>query len=232
MLRLLALLIFLASPARACDIALLLAVDVSGSVDPQEYAIQMDGLAAALQNSQVAEALVTSRARIALMQWTGTSRQVISIDWVQITDYADIAPLADTILTMPRAWRDYSTAIGEAMLLAKTAFDAVPDCKRRVIDISGDGPSNEGTPPETLRTSMARSGITINALVIEGSLPGLTDYYRQNVITGPGAFAVTANSFADYPREIIRKLQREVGRPVTEADCDHKIANCDHATRF
>ncbi len=228
----LALLIFLASPARACDIALLLAVDVSGSVDPEEYAIQMEGLAAALQNSEVAEALVVSRARIALMQWTGTSRQVISLDWVQITDYADIAPLADTILTMPRAWRDYSTAIGEAMLLAVTAFDAVPDCKRRVIDISGDGPSNEGTPPEILRTAMARSGITVNALVIEASLPGLTDYFRRNVITGPGAFAVTANSYADYPREITRKLLREVGRPVTEAGCDHVIANCDHATRF
>ncbi len=232
MCRLIALLITLASPARACDIALLLAVDISGSVDNREYAIQIEGLAAALQNGEVAEALVTSRAQIALLQWTGSSRQVISIDWVQITDHDDIVPLANTILTMPRAWRDFSTAIGEALLLGETAFAAVPECKRRVIDISGDGPSNEGIPPETLRTAMARAGITVNALVIEESLPGLTDYFRRNVITGPGAFAVTANSYADYPREITRKLLREVGRPVTMATSDHMAEGCDHRSHY
>ncbi len=236
MLRLLPFLIALATPARACDIALLLAVDVSGSVDPREYTIQMEGLAAGLQNTEVAEALVASRARIALMQWTGTSRQEISLDWVQITDYADIAPLAETILTMPRAWRDYSTAIGEAMLLANSAFADVADCKRRVIDISGDGPSNEGIAPEAVRTRMIASGITVNALVIEASLPGLTDYYRRAVITGPGAFAITANTYADYPREMTRKLLREVTVPLTLLEtlprCDHMVQTCDHTTRF
>ena len=238
MLRLLAILITFAAPdpARACGIALLLAVDVSGSVDPREYRIQMEGLAAGLQNPDVAEALVASRASIALMQWTGTSRQEISLDWVRISDAGDIALLADTILTLPRAWRDYSTAIGEAMLLGATAFARVPDCKRRVIDISGDGPSNEGIAPETLRQRMADARITVNALVIEASLPGLTDYYRRSVITGPGAFAITANTFADYPREMTRKLLREVVTPLTllenPSKCDHMPKTCDLSRQF
>jgi Ca-activated chloride channel family protein len=200
--------------AQACDLALLLAVDVSGSVDPHEYRVQMDGLAVALQDGQVADGLVAANAHVALMQWTGSGRQQIVVDWVAVPDQESVTLLAQQIAASPRIWRDYSTAIGEALILGSDAFARVPDCGRRVIDVSGDGPSNEGVKPPFVRPMLLEGRITVNALVIEGALPGLTDYFRREVIFGPGAFAVTANSFEDYPDKILIKLQREVTAPT------------------
>ena len=203
-----------AAPIQACEVALMLAVDVSGSVDPSEYRIQMDGLAAGLMDSSVSGALVGGQSKLALMQWTGSGRQRITIDWTTVQNVDDVAAFAEEVIRAPRAWRNFSTAIGEAMALSVEAFAQVPECKRHVIDISGDGPSNEGRTPRDLWPAMALAGITVNALVIEDSVPGLTTYFETEVITGPGAFAVTANTFDDYPKEIIRKLLRELTKVV------------------
>lgn len=205
-----------ASAARACEVALLLAVDVSGSVDHREYAIQMEGLAAALADPVVSEALVVSRAQVMLMQWTGSSRQEITIGWTEVADFATADALAAAVATAPRRWRDYSTAIGEAMALGIAAFDdpGVAACARKVIDISGDGISNEGSEPDQMRDRAARRGITVNALAIEASETGLAAYFRAHVITGPGAFALRAADYRDYPRRIRQKLLREVAEPL------------------
>lgn len=215
MLRYLALFMILSVPVRACDLALLLAVDVSGSVDRQEYRIQMDGLALALRDGIVAEALIQQRARVSLVQWTGASRQRQTIPWTVIKTYADVLAVADRIENDPRVWRNYSTAIGEALMVSRAAFAEVTDCTRKVIDVSGDGVSNEGIPPATQRPALNADGITVNALAIETDETDLTGYFFENLITGPGAFVVTANGFVDYPEQIKRKLQRETTRQVT-----------------
>lgn len=204
-----------APAASACDIALMLAVDVSGSVDGREYRIQMDGLAAGLTDRNVLAALVASEAQIALMQWTGTGRQTVVINWTQIKTPDDVYAFAFEVSTVPRLWRDFSTAIGEAMALALPYFALVDECERHVIDISGDGISNEGQAPRDIWPALAEAGVTVNALVIQGAGFNLSEWFETDVITGPGAFAVTANSFDEYPEQIIRKLFRELTTPIS-----------------
>ncbi|WP_299043718.1 DUF1194 domain-containing protein [uncultured Tateyamaria sp.] len=215
MWRLVPLIVLLAAPVRACDLALLLAVDVSGSVDAREYRIQMDGLAHGLRDGIVADALVEQRAQVALVQWTGSSRQRQTIPWTRITTYRDVLALADRVEADERVWRNYSTAIGEALIISRTAFAPVAHCLRKVIDVSGDGVSNEGVEPATQRPDLDHDGITVNAIAIETDQTDLTAYFFENLITGPGAFVVTAQGFEDYPEQIKRKLQRETTRQVT-----------------
>lgn len=213
-MRLLTILAACVLPARlmACEIALVLAVDVSGSVDAQEYDIQMQGLALALRDGAVAEALVRGKARVALVQWTGSTRQQVTIPWREIRDFDAAGALAAEIAVTPRAWRHFSTAIGEALRTSAALFDQLPDCRRRVIDLSGDGYSNEGPDPATLKPHLRARNITVNALAIEGAEEDLTGYFYENVIAGPGAFVATANGYADYPDRIRQKLLRELTR--------------------
>ncbi|APX10444.1 DUF1194 domain-containing protein [Tateyamaria omphalii] len=210
------LLFLLAStPVQACQLALLLAVDVSGSVDRDEYRIQMDGLAHALRDGIVADALIEQEAQVALVQWTGATRQRQTVPWTQIGTYGDVSALAERIENDPRIWRNYSTAIGEALAVSYAAFAQVAHCTRKVIDVSGDGVSNEGMEPAGQRTALNAADITVNAIAIETDDTDLTAYFFENVITGPGAFVVTAQGFEDYPEQIKRKLQRETIRQVT-----------------
>ncbi|MEM9438291.1 MAG: DUF1194 domain-containing protein [Pseudomonadota bacterium] len=204
---------FLLAPfqAVACDLALLFAVDVSGSVDHAEYRVQMAGLAEALGDEQVAEALITGKSALAVVQWTGTSRQRLTVPWTQVTSRAELAAFAARVEEDPRVWRNFSTAIGGALQVAALAFDDAPRCARRVIDVSGDGISNEGPEPRGSQGIMSARGITVNALVIEDATAGdLTGYFYENVITGPGAFVITADGYDEYPDRMRRKLLREV----------------------
>ncbi|MDJ0826148.1 MAG: DUF1194 domain-containing protein [Rhodobacter sp.] len=209
-LALLAVLLSIPVRAKACGLALLLAVDVSGSVDPGEYELQMRGLAEALRDGLVSEALVRAEAAVALVQWTGSTRQTLSIPWTRMRNFDDVADLAVAVESTGRKWRNFSTAIGEALVFARRQFDTAPDCARRVIDVSGDGVSNEGVSPQDQRAALRARGITVNALAIEASVDDLTAYFWENVITGDGAFVATAASFTDYPDRIREKLIREV----------------------
>lgn len=205
-------------PARACDLALVLAVDISGSVDHIEYAIQMQGLANGLRDGVVSEALVRADAWATVVQWSGTSRQSVAVDWTPVNDFDAVEAFANAVEHAPRAWRDYSTAVGEALRFSAARFDDAPDCKRRVIDVSGDGRSNEGTPPVDVHSELREAEITVNALVIEGAEEDLTAYFWENVITGDGAFVVTANGFNEYPERMQRKLIRETTKQISRLD--------------
>jgi Ca-activated chloride channel family protein len=200
----------------ACDLALALAVDVSGSVDAEEFRIQMDGLAEGLRDPAVSEALVRGQANVMLVQWTGSSRQQITIPWTRIDSFAAADALAQAVADDPRVWRNYSTAIGEALAFTMAAFDTAPPCTRRLIDVSGDGPSNEGIAPTAAHAALRAAGITVNAIAIEESEPDLTAYFYENVITGEGAFVMSASGFQDYPERIRRKLLREVTRQTAQ----------------
>ncbi|KMW58173.1 von Willebrand factor type A domain protein [Candidatus Rhodobacter oscarellae] len=212
---LLALCLLASLPARACDLALALAVDISGSVDPTEYEIQMQGLANAMRDGVVAEALVRAEAAVLLVQWTGTSRQEVTIPWTRVRSYQDAEDLAQRIETAPRRWRNFSTAIGDALAFVVDQWPDAPLCKRRIIDVSGDGSSNEGRAPLSMHPELAALGIAVNALAIEESEIDLTAYFWENLIRGEGAFVVTANTFEDYPDRIRMKLIREVTAQIS-----------------
>lgn len=199
-----------AGMARACDVALLLAVDISGSVDAQEYALQMDGLAAALADPSVADALVRAKAAVMVMHWTGGSRQDIVVPWTRITSHQEVEALKSATMGAQRQWYNYATAIGAALKFAVIQFDAVPDCKRRVIDVSGDGRNNEGSDPVGMRPVLQAAGVTVNGLAIEADESSLAAYYRDHVASGALSFVMVARDFSDYPDRIRQKLLREV----------------------
>lgn len=216
MLRSLVISAVFATQAAACDLALVLAVDISGSVDPEEYRIQMDGVAAALRDGIVAEALLDQQAFVTLLQWTGSNRQRQTLPWTQMTSFAQIDAFADAVERDPRVWRNFSTAIGEALAVSRELLAQVPQCARHVVDVSGDGRSNEGVEPNAQRRALKAAGITVNALAIETDDADLTGYFFENLIRGERAFVETALGFEDYPAAILRKLQRETTRVAAE----------------
>ncbi|MDW3225126.1 MAG: DUF1194 domain-containing protein [Paracoccaceae bacterium] len=207
--------LFFVRTAAACQLALVLAVDVSGSVDSREYDIQMQGLAAALRDGTVIDALIEQEAQITLIQWTGSSRQRQTIPWRGMITAEDVYAMADEIAANRRVWRNYSTAIGEALIAAEDALGEVLHCKRKIIDVSGDGISNEGVLPVERHAALAALGVTVNALAIETDDEDLTGWFYENLIHGDGAFVITANGFQDYPAQIRRKLQRETTRQLS-----------------
>ncbi len=206
------------APAAACGVALALTVDVSGSVDAREYELQMGGLAAALRDGLVADALVSEKAAVMVVHWSGQSRQSVVIPWTRVETVAHADALADKVEAVPRAWRNFSTGIGEALAFTANQFGAVADCERKVIDVSGDGKSNEGAPPEDINGALAAAGFVINGLSIEGETSQLTEYYRDKVIAGPNSFVIPSFGFNDYPEKIRKKLIREVTKQVSSLE--------------
>ncbi len=199
------------SSAVACDVALVLAIDVSGSVDAKEYRLQANGLSDALGDPVVSEALVNANALVAVVQWSGTPHQKVSMRWTATDTHADVIALRRKIEAIPRTFRNYSTGIGEALRVAIGLYETTPrTCRRKVIDVSGDGPSNEGAEPADLRDRLDALNITVNGLAIEGSEEGIAQYYRDHVMYGPGAFVEVAKDYQDFPRAIRRKLLREL----------------------
>ena len=202
-------------PVQACDLALVLAVDVSGSVDGNEFDIQMKGLAEAMRDGAISEALVVRRAAVQVIQWTGSGRHRVSVPWTRIETFEDTDWLADEIENDQRIWRNFSTALGEAVRFAHRSFEDVPDCLRKVIDVSGDGRSNEGIKPPELHAALKADGIIVNGLAIEAYDKGLTAYFQEQLIVGPGSFAMRAADFTEYPDRIKRKLLREITKQVS-----------------
>lgn len=204
------------SPALACETALLLAVDVSGSISTEEYALQMQGLADALQDPDIIAALVGGQDRVALEHWSGTRKQRMSLTWQVLRSEADVTALSDAIRRIKRPQDHTDTAIGEALYVALAQFADVPDCTRHVIDISGDGAENSGMSLPSARSAVEAAHVTLNAIAIEQdeSANNLTGYFRRFVIT-PDGFVVTSHGLSDYPRAIHDKLLRELTKAVS-----------------
>ena len=215
MLRTLALACLTASPALACETALLLSIDVSGSIDSGDYRLQTEGLTAALADPEVAEALVRGQVALAVVQWSGPSQQALVLPWQRMLDPGAVARFADSTASMPRAFKGSDTAVGEAIRFALSQFAPVADCQRRVIDISGDGQENAGFTDAKARSEAVAGGVTINAIAIEeaGQAIPITSYYRGWVIT-PGGFVMTARGLQDYAETLRLKLLRELQDPV------------------
>lgn len=204
-----------AIPAQACEVALVLAIDVSGSIDKAEYRLQTEGLVRALEDPELIDALVATRAALTVVQWSGAGQQTVSLSLQQMNSAADIAEFASRARAMPRAFDASDTAVGEALAFSAALFSSAPECRRRVIDISGDGPQNAGMPLDRGRMAALRSRAQINAIAIEdmGRATPITAYYARHV-TSPDGFVMTARGLSDYPRAIREKVLREITRPT------------------
>jgi Ca-activated chloride channel family protein len=215
MLRALAIACLTAQPALSCETALLLSIDVSGSIDGGDYRLQTEGLAAALADPAVVEALVRGQVALAVVQWSGPSQQALVVPWQRMLDPAAVARFADSAAAMPRAFKGSDTAVGQAIRFALATFAPVADCKRQVIDISGDGQENAGFSDLKARSEAVAAGVMINAIAIEEPGPAfpITSYYRGWVIT-PGGFVVTARGLQDYAATLRLKLLRELESPI------------------
>ena len=212
-----------AEPADAgVDLALMLAVDVSESVDPQEAVMQRQGYVQAIRTPDVVDAILAGpQGRIALsyVEWAGQDHYFVIIDW-SVIDSPETASAFAARLDREVITKGYTTSLSTLMRRARMAFEQLPlRAERRVLDISGDGPNNDGGYIVHARDRLTRAGVTINGLPISNDRPApsgyprlenLPEYYGNCVIGGAGAFQIAAESFEAFAAAIRRKLVREI----------------------
>ena len=206
----------------AVDLELVLAVDVSGSVDRDEAALQRQGYLAALVHPKVVQAIRSGplgRIALAYVEWAGDRYQRTAVDWGMVEDESSAQAFAAALAASPitsERWTSISAGIDYAVNLLETNPFAG---SRRVIDVSGDGYNNSGRPVTAARDEAVEKGITINGLPILNDRPGpggwppavdLDKYYEANVIGGAGSFLVPAQSFETFAEAILKKLILEI----------------------
>ena len=221
--------------AQNTDLLLVLAADVSRSIDEGEFDLQRKGYAAALSDPRVLAAIrggTNGTIAVCFVEWSGAGEQLVVVDWTIIHDDEDAGGLAATLLAAPRSFigrTSISGAIGFAM---ERFASAKPHSNRRIIDISGDGTNNSGRPATEARDRALAEGVTINGLAIINDRPnpgyafhtqppgGLPEWYRQNVIGGPGAFLHVVEDFRSFADAMTNKLVSEI---VDLAPPDRKV---------
>nr|WP_245604595.1 DUF1194 domain-containing protein [Sulfitobacter donghicola] len=205
--------------AAECRLALVLAIDVSSSVDAAEDQLQRSGIVAALTAPEVQEAFFASDLPVALAvyEWSGRYNQEVILDWLMIEGRAELLGAAETIANSSRSHNDFPTAMGYALGFGAQMLERGPNCLYKTLDMAGDGQNNEGFPPATAYREFPFEGVTVNGLVVnaadfEGEV-GLIAFYRGEVLHGPGAFMIIADGFADFEAAMRRKLERELSPP-------------------
>jgi hypothetical protein len=207
------------------DLLLVLAADVSRSIDEGEFELQRKGYAAALSDPRVLAAIrggSNGTAAICFVEWSGAGEQMVVVDWTVIRDDEDAGGLSASILAAPRSFMG-RTSISGAIDFAMERFAAAkPRSNRRIIDISGDGTNNSGRLVTEARDQAVAEGVTINGLAIVNDKPnpgyafhtqppgGLPEWYRQNVIGGPGAFLRVVEDFRSFADAMTNKLVSEI----------------------
>lgn len=204
------------------DVALVLAVDVSRSMSPDELQIQRQGYAAAIASPEVVRAIsLGEHRRIALMmfEWANESHAREIVPWSVIETQADAREFADKVLE-DTTYGQRRTSISGAIRHASALLDEAPfEASRRVIDISGDGPNNQGSPVTLARDAALAKGQVINGLPLmtkggigfQFNIPDLDTYYRRCVIGGPTSFVIPVIEWAQFPDAVRRKLILEIG---------------------
>jgi len=222
--------------AQNTDLLLVLAADVSRSIDEGEFELQRKGYAAALSDPRVLAAVrggTNGAIAVCFVEWSGAGEQLVVADWTVIRDGEDAGGLSAAILSAPRSFIG-RTSISGAIDFAMERFAAAkPRSNRRIIDISGDGTNNSGRLSTEARDQALAGGVTINGLAIINDRPnpgyafhtqppgGLPEWYRQNVIGGPGAFLHVVEDFRSFADAMTNKLVSEI---VDLAPEDRKAA--------
>jgi hypothetical protein len=215
----------LARAAEQVDLLLVLASDVSRSIDHPKFLLQRDGYAAAVSNKQVLDAIRSGpngKIAICFIEWSGFGAQKVVIDWSMIDSPGTARKFGDQLAELPRSFAD-RTSISGGIEFSALQFDRAPfEAPRRTIDVSGDGTNNAGPDVQNARDQALAKGITINGLVIlsDRQMPwnaehtnppgGLEKYYSDNVVGGPGSFVMAAEDFQSFGRAIVKKMIAEI----------------------
>jgi hypothetical protein len=198
------------------DLALILAIDCSFSVDSREFALQMEGIGRAFMREEVKKAIAQGQRQkiaVAVVQWSDDRNQIVTLPWTIISGGPDADELGRLLMVMPRQLAEGGTSISAALAFSAPLFAAAPSAERQVIDVSTDGRNNSGLPVSPMRDRLVAQGITINGLTILNEWPTLDSYFENNVAGGVGYFVIPANDYEDFAEAIFRKLLREITGP-------------------
>jgi len=198
------------------DLNLVLAIDASGSVDDERFDLQKQGYAQAFVSQRVLDAIRNGNYQaiaVSMIQWTGPTLQVVMVPWTVVKDRASAETVAAAINAAPRRIFGGGTSLSGAIDYAVQMLNAAPyRGMRKVIDISGDGSNNLGRPVEQARNEAVQQGIRINGLPILELERDLDQYFRENVIGGPGAFIIPVQNYNAFGEAIMRKLVTEISQ--------------------
>lgn len=198
------------------DLALILAIDCSFSVDSHEFALQMEGIGQAFMREDVKTAIAQGqrqRIAVSVVQWSDDRNQIVTLPWTVVSGNAEAEELGRILMNMPRQLAEGGTSISAALRFSAPLFNAAPSAERRVIDVSTDGRNNSGPPVSPMRDRLVAAGITINGLTILNEWPTLDSYFENNVAGGVGYFVIPADDYEDYGEAMFRKLLREITGP-------------------
>ncbi len=198
------------------DLALVVALDCSGSVDDQEFMLQMQGLALAFRRPEVQEAIShgnLQRIAVSVVHWSGVKGQVTALPWTLISSPADAESIASSIIRTPRSTEPTTTSMSSALLYAEALFEHAPRATRRVVDVVADGPNNIGPSIDVVRRKLLGSGITINGLAIQNEWRQLRTYMQNEVAGGVDHFVIAAKDYDAFADAIFRKLLKEITGP-------------------
>lgn len=195
-----------------CRLALVLALDVSSSVDAAEYILQRDGLAAALNDPLIRSAILDGNGHvsIAIFEWSGRRQSTMVSTWTSLTDDVAIDGMIQNLVSAPRSHTRFPTAMGYALGYAATLLARGPECDRRVIDLSGDGKNNDGFPLHLAYQNFPFANVTVNGLAVLGGPDDVVDYFQREVRFGLGSFVETSEGYEGYREAMTRKLFREL----------------------
>ncbi len=226
-----------ASAQQQMELHLVLAFDASASVNDVEFEIQRTGTARALRHPSVLAAVEQADGGVAvsIIQWSSVSLQAVGLDWVTLRTSKEVRRFADQVQAMPRKLSGGGTMVHTGLEFAARQLDAAPAAaRRRVIDLSGNGRSDNLDKMLETRDQLVRDGVVINALAIEELNNDLTSYFYRYLIGGAGAFVITADEFEDFSDAMRIKLYREIRGDLSakiQDDCPGQFRQVRQASR-
>jgi hypothetical protein len=204
------------------DVKLVIATDVSLSINDEEEQLEREGIAEVFLDPDVVKAIKSGalgRIAVAMLDWSSPNYDRVVLDWTFVEDEASATALAEKVRTIPRTPGTRTSISGalERATLMLNESDGKIVATRKVIDVSGDGPNNDGVSLQHIHDTTANNGITVNGLPImdenaEGYVPDLDQYYAACVVAGKGSFLVVVKKFKDFGAAMRRKLVLEISQ--------------------
>lgn len=207
-----------ARAATDVDLALVLAIDCSLSIDDYDYRLQLRGTGQAILDSALVQLIEQGHNKVIAVTaflWSSPNAQQVIVPWRILSSAGGVSAVADEIFGAHRTIPAGATATGDALAFAGKLLENAPSAARRVIDVSTNGHANMGKPVRTVRDELVKDGVTINGLAVSDTEPNLVNYMEREVTGGPGSFVVEASNYNAYTLAIRLKLYREISGIIT-----------------